>query len=128
MNLKTAFKVFVLVANRNAEAKKIIESGNSIFQIDLDGEEKFFLETKEGKLFLQDGETANASVVISTTRKIMSDLIRGNIRSDSAFLERKFEIRGSIYEGAKFNRLVNIVLEGSSGKFLSALRGFVKIS
>jgi putative sterol carrier protein len=122
MNPKTAFKFFAFMANRNTEAKKIIESGKHIFQIDLEGEDKFYLETKDGKLFLRDGENENPSVTISTTKKIMSDLIKGNLKSDSAFLEGKFEIKGSIFDGAKFNRLVNIMLEGSTSRFLGILR------
>jgi len=122
MKLTTAFKVFVFLANKNSEAKKLIASGNHIFQIDLDGEEKFFLETKDGKLFMRNGENENPSATVKTTKLIMSDLITGRLNSDSAFLAGKFEIKGSIFDGAKFNRLVNIMLDGTTSKFRGVLK------
>jgi putative sterol carrier protein len=126
MNPKTTFKVFVFMANRNPEARRILRGGNSIFQIDLEGKEKFYLETtNDGKLSLRDGEKENPSVTISTTEKIMSDLIKGKMKSDSAFLKGKFDVKGSIFDGAKFNRLVNITLEGSASRFLWIFRRFL---
>jgi putative sterol carrier protein len=122
MNPSTVFRLFVFVSNWDSEAKKVIASGNHIFQIDLDGEEKFYLESLDGKLFFKKGEHGNPSATIRTSKRILSGLIKGQLKSDTAFLERKFEIRGSIFDGAKFNRLVNIVIERRGGRFFGLLR------
>jgi putative sterol carrier protein len=111
--------------NRSSEAKKVTKGWNSVIQFNLDDKDKFYLEAKDGRLSFHDGESEKPSVTINTTNAIFGDLIKGKIKPDEAFLKGKYEIKGSIFDGARFNRLVNILLEGSTSKLLGIFRKFM---
>ena len=115
--IKLAIKGMLWLLNRMKKTNELIKDWNRIIYYDLENSD-FYIETKNGKVFFHDGRPIKSDVTLIISPDMLLEIIKGEISMDEAFLQKKYEMIGNIFDAAKFRHLIR-VLEESHQKPLS---------
>ncbi len=109
------------------QIKEIVENWSSIIQFDLIGEEPFYLQLDEASAKFHEGSAENPDVVLSGRSEVFFDVISGKLDPDSAYMMKKYVVKGSVVDAMKFRKISELVEESHKSTF-SVLKTLGKVA
>lgn len=122
-----ALGMLVNYANKTKEVKDFIADWQSVIQFDLRGEEPFYVKAQKGELSMEVGRHLKPDVVFEGSSDVFFDILTNQIDPDDAFLMKRYEIIGSIFDAIRFRHLAELTQNAHKTTF-SVLRRLSRVT
>jgi putative sterol carrier protein len=99
------YKQFVEMANNNAEAKGLMTGWDRIIQFVIQGDDNFYIETKEGTAAFKLGEHPTPSVKLKGSADVFQKMLKRELDQTKAYFAKQYAIEGSMGDAMKFGRI-----------------------
>lgn len=83
-----------------------IATWNKIFQFNIEGEEPFYVEFKEGSMNLIKGTHRNPTATLAMSRDTLIKILRGELDAMAAFIRGQMRITGNVIETVALRKMI----------------------
>lgn len=109
--IRFAMRVAFWLANRNEQARKLMQGWNRNVQFQIDKVAPFYVLIRDGSAVVSPGLCENPNLVMKASEASFRRMLRGEIQFEEAFIRKQIEAIGSVHDAARFKRIIGIVLE-----------------
>ena len=85
-----------------------IKSWNKVYQFVLTDDGKFYVEIKDGKVSVVEGEHPRPIATLTTTTDILKQILSGELDAMRAFMARKISITGNVLDTMNLKKLIDL--------------------
>jgi len=93
-----------------AKAKSVmpeVSGWKKVYQFETDEGDQFYLEIANGELKVEEGRHPNPIATLKMSRKVLEDVLKGELDAMKAFMTGKMKITGNVFDTANLRRLIN---------------------
>ncbi len=100
-------KEIVDMAGNIAALKNELAGFNKSFQIKPSDSSPYYVDIKDGRMNLKEGELPGAGATVSATDQVLSDVFSGKTDAIKAFMQGQLKVSGDVFSAQKLTSIIS---------------------